>query len=177
MGKEETLTVLNLQAENDRLTKRIFFLERENRELNKEISEFSEREKQLLQEINSLEFELEEANRGKLPKIFQQPSETVEDFLSPKVNTGTGLDRSGKGLEEYWEDFMYAYTDEIFIDSDKPDVLFYKDESDKCYTTPTGGTRLPFPILKEDLERYNILKVRPLTEEELTEVCKEYNLL
>ena len=31
MGKEETLTVLNLQAECDRLNNKIFFLEKENR--------------------------------------------------------------------------------------------------------------------------------------------------
>lgn len=47
---------------------------------------------------------------------------------------------------------------------------------DNCFVTPTGNTRLPFPILQEDLDRYNILKVRPLTCEEMEEVCKEFDL-
>lgn len=71
---------------------------------------------------------------------------------------------------------MYAYTDEIFIEADQPDVLFYRDSADNCFVTPTGNTRLPFPILQEDLDRYNILKVRPLTCEEMEEVCKEFDL-
>ena len=48
MGKEETLTVLNLQAECDRLNKKILFLEKENREQRKELSDYAKREEQLL---------------------------------------------------------------------------------------------------------------------------------
>ena len=51
MGKEETLTVLNLQAECDRLNKKILFLEKENREQRKELSDYAKREEQLLGEI------------------------------------------------------------------------------------------------------------------------------
>ena len=160
MGKEETLTVLNLQAECDRLNKKILFLEKENREQRKELSDYAKREEQLLGEIETLESELREITREQRPKY-----------------TGTGLNRVGKkGFEEKWEDFMYAYTDEIFIEADQPDVLFYRDSADNCFVTPTGNTRLPFPILQEDLDRYNILKVRPLTCEEMEEVCKEFDL-
>lgn len=178
MGKEETLSILNLKAEIDRLNKRIFFLEKENREQRQELSDYAKREEELIEEVNSLETELREITREQRPKYKPtQPVETVEDFLHPKVDTGTGLNRVGKiGFEEKWEDFMYAYTDEIFIQADKPDVLFYRDTAENCFVTPTGNTRLPFPILQEDLDRYNILKVRPLTREEMGEVCKEFDL-
>lgn len=178
MGKEDTLSVLNIQAENDRLNKRILFLERENREQRKELSDYARREKELLEEIDRLEGELDEITFEKRPKYKpEKPAESVYDFLLPKVDTGTGLNRVGKiGFEEEWEDVMYAYTDEIFIEADQPDVLFYRDSADNCFVTPTGNTRLPFPILQEDLDRYNILKVRPLTCEEMEEVCKEFDL-
>lgn len=178
MGKEETLTVLNIQAENDRLNKRILFLERENREQRKELTDYARREKELLEEIERLEGELDEVTFEKRPKYKpEKPAESVDDFLHPKVDTGTGLNRVGKkGFEEKWKDFMYAYTDEIFIEADQPDVLFYRDSANNCFVTPTGNTRLPFPILQEDLDRYNIIKVRPLTCEEMEEVCKEFDL-
>lgn len=178
MGKEDTLSVLNIQAENDRLNKRILFLERENREQRKELTDYARREKELLEEIDRLEGELDEVTFEKRPKYKpEKPAESVDDFLFPKVDTGTGLNRVGKkGFEEKWKDFMYAYTDEIFIEADQPDVLFYRDSADNCFVTPTGNTRLPFPILQEDLDRYNILKVRPLTQEEMGEVCKEFDL-
>ena len=178
MNREETLTVLNLQAECDRLNKKILFLERENREQRKELTDYARREKELLEEIDRLEGELDEVTFEKRPKYTPtQPVESVEDFLHPKVDTGTGLNRVGKiGFEEEWEDVMYAYTDEIFVEADQPDVLFYRDSADNCFVTPTGNTRLPFPILQEDLDRYNILKVRPLTCEEMEEVCKEFDL-
>ena len=178
MNREDTFTMMNLQAEIDRLNKRILFLERENREQRKELTDYAKREEQLLGEIETLESELREITREQRPKYTPtQPVESVEDFLHPKVDTGTGLNRVGKiGFEEEWEDVMYAYTDEIFVESDKPDVLFYRDDAEKCFITPTGNTRLPFPILQEDLDRYNILKVRPLTQEERGEVCKEFDL-
>lgn len=178
MGKEDILSVLNIQAENDRLNKRILFLERENREQRKELTDYARREKELLEEIDRLEGELDEVTFEKRPKYKpEKPAESVDDFLLPKVDTGTGLNRVGKkGFEEKWGDFMYAYTDEIFIEADQPDVLFYRDSADNCFVTPTGNTRLPFPILQEDLDRYNILKVRPLTCEEMEEVCKEFDL-
>lgn len=179
MSKEDTLSVLNIQAENDRLNKRILFLERENREQRKELTDYARRERELLEEIDRLEGELDEVTFEKRPKYkLEKPAESVDDFLLPKVNTGTGLNRVGKiGFEEEWEDFMYAYTDEIFVESNEPDVLFYRDNAEKCFITPTGSTRLPFPILQEDLDRYNIVKVRPLTHEEMGEVCKEFNLI
>lgn len=178
MGKEETLTVLNLQAECDRLNKKILFLEKENREQRKELSDYAKREEQLLGEIETLESELREITREQRPKYTPtQPVESVEDFLHPKVDTGTGLNRVGKkGFEEKWEDFMYAYTDEIFIENNTPDLLLYRDEAEKCYVSPSGHTRLPFPILQEDLERLNILSIRPLTNQEIDEIIDEYQL-
>ena len=86
MGKEETLTVLNLQAECDRLNKKILFLEKENREQRKELSDYAKREEQLLGEIETLESELREITREQRPKYTPtQPVESVEDFLHPKV--------------------------------------------------------------------------------------------
>lgn len=173
MGKEETLGLLNLQSEIDRLNKKIYFLEKENRELRREITDYTKREEELLQEISSLTSEVEELTRKSLPKLSQKVADTVEEFLLPKVKTGTGLDRSQSGIEETWSEFMYAYTDELFIESEKPDMVLYKDETDNCYRSYTGNTVLPLPILKEDLERLNILKVRHMTEEEKNDLENE----
>lgn len=178
MNKEETLSMMNIQAENDRLNKKILFLERENREQRKELTDYSKREKELFEEIERLETELDNLKSKNLPKyIPEKPIENIEDFLLPKVGTGTGLNRVGKiGCEKEWSEFMYAYTDEIFVQSEQPDILFYRDETEKCYISITGSTRLPFPILKEDLKRYNIIKVRPLTDEEINQIIKEFDL-
>ena len=170
MGKEETLRLLNFQSEIDRLNKKIYFLEKENRELRREVTDYSKREEELLQEISSLTSEIEELTRKSLPKLSQKEAVSAEDFLLPKVSTGTGLDRSKSGFEKEWKDFMYAYTDELFIETEQPDMILYKDETDYCYKSSTGGTRLPFPILKEDLKRLNILKVRPMTKNEIKEL-------
>ena len=90
MGKEDTLSVLNIQAENDRLNKRILFLERENREQRKELTDYARREKELLEEIDRLEGELDEVTFEKRPKYKpEKPAESVDDFLLPKVDTGT----------------------------------------------------------------------------------------
>lgn len=178
MGKEETLSLLNYQAEIDRLNKKIYFLEKENRELKAEISDFEEREKQLLSEINSLEEERNDLLVQLRPKIKpENKALTANEFLFPKVTTGTGIDRSNRtGFEDNWKDFMYAYTDEIFIENNTPDLLLYRDETEKCYVSPSGHTRLPFPILQEDLERLNILSIRPLTNQEIDEIIDEYQL-
>lgn len=176
MGKEDTLTILNLQAEIDRLNKKILFLERTNREQSRELNDYALRENQLLEEINSLSALIESDTRDKR-FINSQPAADVEDFLHPKVDTGTGLNRvDTSGFETEWEDFMYAYTDEIFVQADSPDTLLFRDDIEKCYLTPTGKTRLPFPILQEDLERLNIIKIRPLTDDELKQVEKDYEL-
>lgn len=172
MGKEETLRLLNLQSEIDRLQKKIYFLEKENRELRRELTDYTKREEQLLEEISSMSSEISELTKNSLPKLSVN-SESVQDFLLPKVKTGTGLNRSSPGLEVEWSDFMYAYTDEIFIETEKPDMVLYKDETDNCYRSYTGNTKLPIPILKEDLKRNNILKVRPMTEEEISELENE----
>lgn len=179
MSKENVLSILNIQAENDRLNKRILFLERENREQRKELTDYVRRERELLEEIERLESKIDKISYEGRPKYRPRVSaENIDDFILPKINIGTGLNRVGKiGYEEEWEDFMYAYTDEIFIDSDNPDVLFFRDNAEKCFITPTGNTRLPFPIFKEDLDRYNIIKVRPLTREEMDMVCKEFDLI
>ena len=94
MSKEDTLSVLNIQAENDRLNKRILFLERENREQRKELTDYARREKKLLEEIDRLEGELDEVTFEKRPKYKpEKPAESVDDFLLPKVDTETGLNR------------------------------------------------------------------------------------
>ena len=92
MGKEDTLTILNLQAEIDRLNKKILFLERTNREQSRELNDYALRENQLLEEINRLSALIESDTRDKR-FINSQPAADVEDFLHPKVDTGTGLNR------------------------------------------------------------------------------------
>ena len=88
MGKEETLTVLNLQAECDRLNKKILFLEKENREQRKELSDYAKREEQLLGEIETLESELREITREKLATLQDA------DYIFREEIANAGLDRS-----------------------------------------------------------------------------------
>lgn len=174
-SKEATITVMNLQAEIDRLKKDSFFKDKKIRELEREINDYVKREKELMDEISSMELEITTLSTSSPKPVIEAKS--VEEFLNPKLSTGTGMVRTGvTGFENSWEDFMYAYSDQIFIDADTPDTLLFRDDSERCYVTPTGNTRLPFPILPEDLERLNFLKVRPLTEKEIKSVCDEYNL-
>ena len=168
------LTILNLQAEIDRLQKSSFFKDKKIRELEREINDYVRRESELMEELSSMELELS-ALKTSSPKTEEASS--IEEFLNPKLSTGTGVSRVGvKGLEEAWEELMYAYSDQIFVDADDPDTLLYRDESEQCYRTVTGNTRLPFPILQQDLERLNFIKIRPLTEKEIEDVYKNLNL-
>lgn len=42
--------------------------------------------------------------------------------------------------------------------------------------TPSGRTRLPFPILQSDLDNLNILKIRPATDSEVEDFIEKNNL-
>lgn len=71
---------------------------------------------------------------------------------------------------------MYAYTDDIFVEADTPDILLYRDDEERCYKSMTGRTCLPFPVKQSDLDFYNLVKVRPVTPPELEKICKDYEL-
>ena len=71
---------------------------------------------------------------------------------------------------------MYAYTDDIFVEANTPDVLLYRDDEEQCYKSITGRTCLQFPIKQSDLDFFNFVKVRPVTSAELKQICKDYEL-
>lgn len=175
--KENTFGKINLQAEIDRLQKLLFFKDQQIRELQREVNDYALREEKLIAELKLLTAELSNA---KFPMLFgiqgSVEPPTKEDFLNPKLDTGTGLNRASEGLEKNWGEMMFAYTDEIFVEEDTPDTVLLRDEDNGWYITPSGRTRLPFPILQTDLDNLNILKVREATEQEINDFIKENNL-
>lgn len=164
MNSEETI---------EKLQRRILFLERENRQLQGEVNDYVLREKELMDNISELEGELSAARAQvvRYRNVRLQTPHDKEEFLSPYL-PDTFQKGEGVGYEEEWSDFMYAYTDELFIESDEPDLLLYRDEREKCFRSESGSTRLHYPISKADLDGYNILKIRPLTSEEEEELAK-----
>lgn len=168
--------IITLEAEIDRLKKEILFKDRHIRELEREINDYIVREKHLMREIDELsEGEAPDDRRQKLHLSPQTSS--LEDYVNPKLPTASPVTQTGStGLEEEWEDFMYAYTDDIFVEADTPDVLLYRDDDEHCYKSATGRTQLMFPVKQSDLDFYNIIKIRPVTEEELEKACKDLDL-
>ena len=66
--------------------------------------------------------------------------------------------------------------DEIFVDEDTSDTILLRDDENRWYITPSGRTRLPFPILQSDLDNLNILKIRPATDSEVEDFIEKNNL-
>jgi len=172
---QQTQLIHSLEAEHDRLNRKILFLERENRSLRKEVEEAQKREASLLDEITRLEAELEARPERTLPRPAMAPAGSLEEFLNPTVGEGRG-DRPAVGIEANWEPIMVAFTDEIFIEASQPDLVLYLDENRRAYISPSGQIVLKFPITKEELNSRNILEVRRPTQAELQSIVKKYNL-
>ena len=148
------------------LKERIYLLEKRNRELEREVNDYRNREQELLDEIE----ELRQSQR-----YSPAPLKTSHTVTTPQLILGFDKGKEvTKGLAEKWEAFMYAYTDPVFVESDKPDLLLYNNGL--AYTNPNGTVSLGFPVTQESLDRYGILSVRPLTETELDDIDKMYRL-
>lgn len=169
----DAMTIITLKSEIDRLKQKNYFLEKQLKELKSDIQTHEKREKELLEEIDRLEAE------NNFHQPYRSPfkeAKSVEDFLHPKLETGKENDHSEEGLENKWDDMMYAYTDEVFIAANTPDLLLFLDDTENCYRSPSNRTRLTFPIQNNDLLRWNILQVRPVTPQEIEDIIKEYDL-
>ena len=148
------------------LKERLYLLEKRNRELEREVADYRNREQELLDEIE----ELRQSQR-----YSPAPLKTSHTVTTPQLILGFDKGKEvTKGLAEKWEAFMYAYTDPVFVDSDKPDLLLY--DNGLAYTNPNGTVSLGFPVTQESLDHYGILSVRPLTETELDDINKMYRL-
>ena len=147
------------------LKERIYLLEKRNRELEREVNDYRNREQELLDEI-------EELNEKLRYSPHQQPTKSMS--TTPYILMEQPMKNEGRGLAEGWDYFMYAYTDNIFIQSDKPDLLLYWNGL--SYVNPNGTVSLSLPVTQETLDEHNILKVRPLTEEELDDITTKFNL-
>lgn len=156
-----------MSSQVEELQRKILFQDREIRRLNEELNDRTLRENELISEITRLQDELDYFRKEskQQERLVQIKADTLEEFLDPSL-PNTFATGEGTGLEEEWEDFMYAYTDELFIEDDEPDLLLFRDDREKCYRSETGNTRLYFPISKAELKILNILKIRPLTPEE-----------
>ena len=164
--ESSTTTIINLQAEIDRLNKKIFLLERANREYQKEITAYEEAQKELLSEIQSLQANIINLQRQNITQgILTRPAENLNDLLYPKLNDEHTP--HAVGMESDWEEMMYGFTDEIFIENETPDVLLIRNDEERCYMSATGFTRLYYPITETTLKEHNILKIKKLTDEEV----------
>ena len=87
---QNTQIIHSLEAELDRLNRKILFLERENRSLRKEVEDAQKRESSLLDEITRLEAELEASSKAKIVRIGAPvpPAASVEEWLNPTVGEG-----------------------------------------------------------------------------------------
>ena len=148
------------------LKERIYLLERKIREQERELNDYRNREQELLDEIE----ELRQSQR-----YSSAPLKTSHTVTTPQLILGFDKGKEvTKGIAEKWEAFMYAYTDPVFVESDKPDLLLY--DNGLAYTNPNGTVSLGFPVTQESLDHYGILSVRPLTETELDDIEKMYKL-
>lgn len=148
------------------LKERVYLLERRNQELETENREYRNREQELLDEIKELNEKL---------RYSPQPQRSLRGVATtPYIMMEESTKKEGKGLAEDWDFFMYAYTDDIFVQSNKPDLLLCWNGL--FYTNPNGTVRLNLPVTQKTLDEHGILKVRPLTEEELDDITNKYNL-
>ena len=147
------------------LKERLYLSEKRCRELEREVADYRNREQSLLEEVEELNEKLRYSPQSR-------PSRSV--VTTPYILMERPKKKEGKGLDEGWDYFMYAFTDEIFIQSDKPDLLLCWNGL--FYTNPNGTVILNCPITQKTLDEHNILKVRPLTEEELDDIAHKYNL-
>jgi len=185
-NKKETLGRINYQAEIDRLNKLLFVKEQQIRELQREINTYELREIELLAALRKADEEsMYSPTQAVVATVTPSlPATNKEEFLNPSLVMGLGgmgteeLNRvqAQEGLETEWEELMAAFTDDIFIQSGEPDTFFIRDDEHKCYTTISGRTRLPFPIIEEDLEKLGILDIRPATEQETEDFIEQNNL-
>lgn len=182
-NKKETLGRINYQAEIDRLNKLLFVKEQQIRELQREINTYELREIELLATLRKADEEsMHSPTQAVVTTVTPSlPAANKEEFLNPTLAVGLGTEelnrvQAQEGLETEWEELMAAFTDDIFIQSGEPDTFFIRDDEHKCYTTISGRTRLPFPIIEEDLEKLGILDIRPATEQETEDFIEQNNL-
>lgn len=181
MAEEDKIS--KLQAKIEQLQYSLLMKDRAIRELQSELNDRMVREDRFIDEINRLEEELERINRSNR-NVVREASRYVdnressrEDFLNPSLPDTFSKRKGGDGLENEWDEFMYGFVDEDSVEDDDPDILLYRDDHDKCYVSDTGSTRLYFPISESNLSDRNIIHVRPLTDDELNQVCINYDLL
>ena len=139
-------------------------LRRQCRELEREVNDYRRREQDLLAEIEEMN---ERLRFSPAPSPSKAVGVTQESMFKEAA-------QSPAEIPEGWEPFMYAYTDYVFVEYDEPDLLLYWNGA--YYTNPKGTVVLRPPITQKTFAQYNILKVRPLTTEELDEISERYNL-
>ena len=69
-----------------------------------------------------------------------------------------------------------VFTDQIFVDSDQPDLPLYYDFDRKGFRSFQGSTFLKCPITSEKLSEIGVIKVRKPTDKELEALRINYNL-
>lgn len=148
------------------LKEQLYLFEKRCRELEREVNDYRRREQDLLTEIEEMS---ERLRFSPAPSPSKAVTSTQESMFKEAPAPQPPAE-----IPESWEPFMYAYTDPMFVEYDEPDLLLYWNGA--YYTNSRGTVVLRPPITQKTFMQYNILKVRPLTDEELDEISERYNL-
>lgn len=173
----QTIEIVGLKAENDRLEEKCHTLERQIQDLKKDIVDYQARESAFLAEITDLTAEitgLRVQQPTSMSKSAGMPAyESVQEWLNPRLNADSSS--SVEGVDATWDDVMMLYTDSIFVECDTPDLPVYRDGS--CWRAFDGQKAvLTAPVTEADLNRLNIQGARAATMEELLELEQKYGL-
>lgn len=164
-----------LRQENEKLSRKNFSLTRELNETKQALIESESKVSELLDEMESLETELADVKAKLTPVPTLKVNPSVREFLSPKIDSW-GEASNGVGLEKDWDFVTMVFTDQIFVDSDQPDLPLYYDFDRGGFRSFQGSTFLKCPITSEKLSEIGVIKVRKPTEKELEALRANYNL-
>lgn len=173
----QSIEIVALKAENDRLEEKCHILERQIQDLKKDIVDYQARESAFLAEITDLTAQitgLQAQQSTSISKSVKMPVyESVQEWLNPRLNAVSSS--SAGGVDAAWSYVMMLYTDSLFMECDTPDLPVYRDGS--CWRAFDGQkTVLTSPVTEADLNRLNIQGARAATMEELLELEQKYGL-
>lgn len=173
----QSIEIVALKTENDRLEEKCHTLERQIQDLKKDIVDYQARESAFLAEITDLTAEvtkLRVQQSASMGKFAGMPVyESVQEWLNPRLNAGSSS--SAEGVDAAWSDVMMLYTDSIFVECDTPDLPVYRDGN--CWRAFDGQkVVLTSPVTEADMNRLNIQGARAATMEELLELEQKYGL-
>lgn len=164
----------NLESQVSSLTKQIYFKDRQIRELTNELNDAKLREEKLMEEILDKDY----SNLRHRPTHIEKDisCESTEDFLNPKLDIVSTMPLCKSEEMPVNSEFIFIYTEDIFVKHETPDCFLYLDDRNNCYRSLDRLVRLSYPINQIDIDKLHIVKVRVATDAEIEKICSENNL-